>query len=402
MKILLVVSTLSSGGAQRAFANMSIGFPKEWEFDFLLNDSQDITYSYRGKIFDLGFKPRKNKHSLYYQICVFVKRIIKLKKLKRTGGYAACISALTSANIANIVSGNQYCKTIVSVRNFMSRKLQSNRGLDAFLERYLTEFMYNRADQVVAVSESMKEDLNKNFGISKKKLVSIYNGYNLENIKLLSEEGLTKAEQEWFQPNKKILVTVGRLEKQKRHESLIRAFKKVREYDKNVILFVLGEGKLRNRLLQLVRDLDLEDSVVFCGFVKNPYKIVKRSHIFVLPSLFEGFPNTLAESLCLGIPVISTDCDSGAREILAPDTEISKKVTCGFEKAKYGLLCPVCENDDAERLDLTAEEQDMADAVLYLLRNPDVYEFYKKQCKERAEQLSIDKVIGDWIRLIEK
>lgn len=401
-KVLLVVSTLNTGGAQRAFANMSMGFPKDWECDFLLNDDSDVAYSYRGNILSLRIKPQEDKTKLWYQMQVFAKRYVYLRRLKKTGQYAACISALTSANVINVLTGNKYCKTIISIRIFMSQTLKAQKGIKDFIKLWSMKIFSNRADHVVAVSKSMEYDIVKNFNVKLQKAVTIYNGYQLEDIRKLSQEQLNEKEAVWFENDKRTLVTVGRLDTQKGQEHLIRAFAYMKKQIPELRLLILGEGELREALKKLVCALDLKDSVVLCGFVKNPYKIVKRSHIFVLPSLFEGFPNTLAESLCLGIPVISTDCDSGAREILAPDTEISKKVTCGFEKAKYGLLCPVCENDDAERLDLTAEEQDMADAVLYLLRNPDVYEFYKKQCKERAEQLSIDKVIGDWIRLIEK
>lgn len=401
-KVLLVVSTLNAGGAQRAFANMSMGFPKDWECDFLLNDDSDVAYSYRGKILSLGIKPQEDKTKLWYQMQVFAKRYLYLRRLKKTGQYTACISALTSANVVNVLTGNKYCKTIISIRIFMSQTLKAKKGIKDFIKLWSMKFFSNYADHVIAVSKSMEYDIVKNFNVKQEKAETIYNGYQLENICKLSQEQLSEKEAVWFEKDKRTIVTVGRLDAQKGQEHLIRAFAYVKKQIPELQLLILGEGELREKLAKLVCALDLEDSVVFCGFLKNPYKIVKRSYIFVLSSLFEGFPNTLAESLCLGVPVISTDCDSGAREILAPDTEISKKVISGFEKAKYGLLCPVCENDGAERLDLTAEEYDMAEAILYLLRNQDVYEYYQKQCKERAQQLSIDKVIDDWIRLIEK
>lgn len=401
-KVLLVVSTLNTGGAQRAFANMSMGFPKDWECDFLLNDDSDVAYSYRGKILSLGIKPQEDKTKLWYQMQVFAKRYLYLRRLKKTGQYAACISALTSANVINVLTGNKYCKTIISIRIFMSQTLKAKKGIKDFIKLWSMKFFPNYADHVIAVSKSMEYDIVKNFNVKQEKAETIYNGYQLEDICKLSQERLSEKEAVWFEKNKRTIVTVGRLDVQKGQEHLIRAFAYAKKQIPELQLLILGEGELREKLAKLVCALDLEDSVVFCGFLKNPYKIVKRSYIFVLPSLFEGFPNTLAESLCLGVPVISTDCDSGAREILAPDTEISKKVISGFEKAKYGLLCPVCENDGVERLDLTAEEYDMAEAILYLLRNQDAYEDYQKQCKVRAEQLSIDKVIGDWIRLIEK
>ena len=136
--------------------------------------------------------------------------------------------------------------------------------------------------------------------------------------------------------------------------------------------------------------MKLEQNVILCGFQTNPYKIVARSDCFILSSLYEGFPNTLAESLCLGIPAVSTDCDSGAREILAPDTEISCKIKNSIEIGEYGILCPVgnCEQ--------------MAQAMETILNDSNLQNLYKKKSLERANQLSIDRMMEQWIALIEQ
>lgn len=389
-RVLLVISSLNYGGAQRALANMSLAFPEEYQVDFLLNDSEDISYDYRGNIIDLGIKPVRDRTNLLYQIHVFIKRFIKLRKLKASGKYTACISALSSANAVNVLTGNKYCRTIISIRNFMSTSLHSAVNLKNMIEAYALKKLSNGADYVVTVSESLKQDIIKNFGVKKQKAITIYNGYDLSHIENKSKDALTESEKCWLKDQSYTIATAGRLDEQKGQAYLIRAIAKVKTKVPNIRLLVLGEGELRGKLEQLIEELQLQKNVVLCGFVNNPYKIIRNCDLFALPSLYEGFPNALAESLCLGIPVLSTDCDSGPREILAPKTDLKKKVTQDFERAEYGILCPLCDADA------------MAEAILYLLRNQDVYEYYQKQCKERAQQLSIDKVIGDWIRLIEK
>lgn len=388
-RVLMVISSLNYGGAQRALANMSLAFPEEYQVDFLLNDSKDISYDYCGNIIDLGIKTVSDRTNLFYQLRVFTKRYFKLRELKRSGKYTACISALSSANAVNVLTGNKYCKTIISIRVFMSMSVKGIGNIKNLIETYVMKRLSNGANYVVTVSESLKQDVIKNFGVEKQKVITIYNGYNLSHIENKSEEDLAENEKQWFKNESYNIVTVGRLDEQKGQVHLIRAFAKVKKEAPNTRLLILGEGELKERLKLLIKELQLEDNVVLCGFVNNPYKIISNCDLFVLPSLYEGFPNALAESLCLGIPVISTDCDSGPREILAPGTDLEKKVRKGFERAEYGILCPVCDTEA------------MAQAILHIIQDSEIYALYKKKSKERARQLSINNVIKEWISLID-
>ena len=90
---------------------------------------------------------------------------------------------------------------------------------------------------------------------------------------------------------------------------------------------ILGEGSERKELEQLIKDLDLAKDVLLPGFLPNPYAYMRRCSLFILSSKYEGLPTVLVEALYCGIPVISTDCPSGPREILAD--------------GKYGILVPV-------------------------------------------------------------
>lgn len=400
-KLLFVISTLNTGGAQRAFANMSIGFPEEWQCDFLLNDAQSVTYPYRGNIISLGLTPKEDKGGLLYQCRVFWKRYWKLRSLKRSGQYEACISALTSANAVNVLTGRRYCKTIISIRIYMSQILRQEKKYIAWIETWVIRHLSNIADYVVSVSESARLDLINHFGVKPQKTRTIYNGYAIEQMHVLAAETLTVEEEQWFRFGKRQIVTMGRLDEQKGQFHLIRAFQRIHEKCPDTVLLILGNGKLEIELRALITELRLEEVVILCGFVKNPYKIMARSNIFILSSLFEGFPNALAESLCLDSPVVSTDCDSGAREILAPSTDIFKKVNKGFEKAEYGILCPVCDGKlRGAKESLTEEEEALAEGILYLLGDEEIYQYYKNQCRQRAKQLHIEESVKKWMELV--
>lgn len=397
-KVLIVLSTLNTGGAQRAFSNIIMALPKDWEIDILLNDSEEIVYPYRGNIIDLGIKPQKNKNKIFYQLKVFIKRYFMLKKIKRNNGYTACVSALESANIVNILSGNRYCKNIVSVRCFKSTT-QNKIPLKGLVD-LMIQLLYNYADKVVAVSNGIAADLQECYNIKQNKIVTIYNGYHVEQIRKSSLE--VCKEIDFNELGENVIVTSGRLSVQKGHCYLIRALSMVKESIPDIKLVLLGEGILKPELEQMILEYHLEKNVIMVGFVKNPFPILINSKVFILSSLFEGFPNVLAEAIICGIPCISTDCATGPREILAPGTKERKSWGDTYEKADYGLLCPVFHTEKLPKstAPLRKEERIMALAIMDMLQNSEMYSLYKERCRKKAESLDINHVIKQWEKVI--
>ena len=116
--------------------------------------------------------------------------------------------------------------------------------------------------------------------------------------------------------------------------------------------------------------LGLSGRVLFAGFVKNPFKYVASSDIAVFPSYREGFSSAIIEALACGIPCISTDHKTGAREILAPDTDYHRKVDSGIEYASYGVLIPVFKKQMHSFDDpLSSQELSLATAISALLKD---------------------------------
>ena len=141
-----------------------------------------------------------------------------------------------------------------------------------------------------------------------------------------------------------VLTAVGRLAPQKGFDILLHAVRELHVRGYRCRLILLGEGPERSRLMSLVRGLSLQGFVDMPGYVANPYPIVGQSDIFVLASRFEGLPLALMEARALGIPIVSTDCVAGPREIL--------------DGGRFGLLIPV--NDHMA----------MADAISSLIEKP--------------------------------
>jgi glycosyltransferase involved in cell wall biosynthesis len=153
------------------------------------------------------------------------------------------------------------------------------------------------------------------------------------------------------------IITVGTLKAQKNHELLIRSFARVRE-SRPARLMILGSGELETHLKQLAASLGIGDDVIFPGFAADPWPYYASSNLFALSSDYEGYPLVLVEAMRCGLPVVSTDCESGPREIL--------------DGGKFGRLVPV------------GDERALAGAMMEELEKP----HSAGLVRERAEQLS--------------
>lgn len=168
--------------------------------------------------------------------------------------------------------------------------------------------MYSKYSKIICISKGTKESLTRWIKSTQKKSLIIHNGINLKKFfdakPILREElGISK--------DKIILICVGRLEKAKNHESLIKAFKNI---NSKAILLLLGSGQKENQLRSLVNDLELNDRVIFLGQRRDVERILKASDLFILPSLWEGFGLAAIEALACGLPALLSDVE-GLKEI---------------------------------------------------------------------------------------
>ena len=196
---------------------------------------------------------------------------------------------------------------------------------------------------------------------------------------------------------------LGRLDYPKGYRHLIRAMKLVREKYPKSRLLIMGTGSLYDELNSLIEECNLCENVTLCGYTVNPYKFIANSSVYVMSSIVEGFPTVLMEAITCGTPVVSTDMESGAREILAPGSDFCIKNTSEIEYAQYGILVPVC---DGKRYDgsipLTEEEIKLGQAVINLLGDIKLQKKYRGKYKDYSTGFSRQACAEEWIKVFQK
>jgi glycosyltransferase involved in cell wall biosynthesis len=204
--------------------------------------------------------------------------------------------------------------TVITANLNLTKATVKWGALVAKLLRWLIARAYGGAQAVIAISRGVADDLITVTGIPEKRVFSIYNPLDLERVTRQSRETV---EHPWLAVGAPpVVLAVGKLKRQKDYPTLVQAFARVRAH-REARLVILGEGEERARIERLVKILGIEADVYLPGFVENPFAWMARVSVFVLASAWEGLSNVLLEALACGCTIVSTDCPSGPREILA-------------------------------------------------------------------------------------
>ena len=178
-----------------------------------------------------------------------------------------------------------------------------------FFKIFLYKLSLRLADDIMVNSLEFKKSFKKKFNINTN---CIYNPFSKEDIKL----NLKKKEKiRFFKKDCLNLISVGRLHDQKDHLTLLKSINLLKKSFK-VRLIIIGRGKNKKILQNFISTNDLQDRVKLFGYLKNPYNYINYADIVILTSKFEGLPNILLEAQYLKKYIISTNCQSGPKEIL--------------------------------------------------------------------------------------
>ncbi|MGC9101265.1 MAG: glycosyltransferase [Caldisericum sp.] len=317
--VAFFIPSLAGGGGEKFTLNLIRGFiSRNIRVELIVNSFSGPFVNAIPK--DCKVVDLKSNH-------FFISLFRLLKYIVRQKPYAL-VSSLNHANtislIAKIVAFWSRTKLIIVTHTNSSYAIKGARSFKSKLMPVFMFLTYWVADYVVGVSQGVTDDIKKSVPYLGSKLRTIYNPVISSDI---FEKAKEPVDHPWFiSKEHPVILGVGRLTKEKDFPTLLKAFALVRK-EVDARLVILGEGKERQNLEKLAKELGISEYVWMPGFVDNPYKYMSKASVFVLSSLYEGLSMVLIESLALGIPVVSTDCPSGPREVL--------------EDGKYGKLVPV-------------------------------------------------------------
>jgi glycosyltransferase involved in cell wall biosynthesis len=390
--ILMIIPHLTDGGAERVVSELSLALASRYNIFVLLYEN-NTTYPMGGT--KIIFKSQMIHKVSWIN---HLRMLNELREIKKNHSIDISISFLEHPNLINVLSKRKE-KVIVTVHTHLSAYYKGRKPIGYLWSRIMSSILYDLSDYVVSVSQGVTLDLEKKFRIKKHKLKTIYNFYNIDHIRCLSEESLRPEHLHIF--FKPVIVNAGRLTNSKGQWNLIKAFKDLKSRN-DVNLVILGDGKYRELYSRFVKESGLQDSVFLLGFQDNPYALIKNAKVLISSSKFEGLSNVIIEAIAIGTPVISTDCQSGPREILDPDTTKYSTVTSKIEMSQFGILVPVKHPEAINFSDeITFEEKEMSNALSLILEDENIRIKYSKLGQERSYHFSVDQQVKEWVKIID-
>lgn len=302
MKILVVVNSLGSGGAERVATTLA----NAWA-----NAGIDVqlvaTYSGRGTIF-YPIDPRIEVkfladmvHGRSTREFSFVSRLKKLREIIKSERPSVVVSHLTNVNVMTILA-----KTMLGVPLVICEHNNPLVDRRSVFWRIASRLTYRFANCVSVLTHDV-------VGPYKELVPGVTNMIVIPNP--LPNEILAEPVRPIGTSNRFRLVGVGRLQYQKQFDLLIRMFSQLSGEFNNWDLYIWGEGPERSVLEELIEQLGLQQRVFLPGRTAALWKELAQCDLFALPSRYEGWSMVLMEAMALGLPVVTFDCPSGPRDL---------------------------------------------------------------------------------------
>lgn len=365
MNITLVVSSLYGGGAERVVVLLAKGFIDRGHkvTVITLYGRETDFYTLPEGVIRIALGIMSDSINVFQALYSNLYRLVKLRQAIIYTKPDIVISHLTPTNILTIISLFQ-SKLPVLVTEHTDPKMFPYGRIWELLRR----FSYSYANRVVSVSNGVDGAFN---WLAESKRSVIYNPFVLQN-KQDDKEIMTSLNQD-INPDKKWVVAMGRLLPVKGFDILLSAFAKIAHLHPDWQLLILGKGPLRDELEEIKENLGLSGKVFFTGALSNPFVILRKSQLFVFSSRYEAFPMALGEAMACGLPVISTDCQSGPRELIRDGID--------------GILIP------------TEDVSSLAKTMDNLMSDETLRQRLSAHAPEVTERFSIEKILSDWENL---
>lgn len=368
MRLLIFIYSLGSGGAERVVANLANHWgTKGWEIIIVTMTSTDAdSYKLHSGIKRIGLELTSDGGNLFSRFWKNIRRVKALRCILRETQPDIALAMMSTANVtlALAARGLPNVCAIGSERTFPP---QVPLGV---IRETLRRNTYGQLAAVVALTQECARWIGEHSLARKIPVISNPACWPLP------EHGKKKCRSEVCSPERRLLLAVGRLSKEKNFETLIDVFSNLAQRHPDWDLVILGEGGDRRGLETQVEAKKLGKRVFLPGCIGNVGDWYEQADLYVMTSHFEGFPNTLAEALAHGLPAVSFNCDTGPRDIIRHGVD--------------GLLVPP---GDSREL-MFALDQIMADSQLRRR--------FAARATDARERFSIEKIASLWEDLFDQ
>lgn len=359
-RISILMPHLHGGGAERVAVNLANSFSQRgYVVDMvLLSATGQFLAELLPEIRVVDLKVKRLRETLF--------PLVKYFRQSRPAAALACMWPLTVTALWARTLARMPMRLVVAEHTTWSRsEILSRRGVGWQVRTSMHHF-FPKADGIVTVSKGAADDLARFANLDRQDITVIYNpivGY------VKPQASASHVPPEWWTGSHLKVLAVGTLKPIKDYALLLDAFARLRK-QVDARLLILGEGECRAALEAQALQLNIASSVFMPGFINDPSPYFQQADLHVLSSTGEGFGNVIVEALAAGTPVVSTDCQSGPREILCD--------------GQFGRLTPVG--------DVAALAAAMAESL--------AAQHDHAALKERAQYFSIDKAVDQYLDIL--
>lgn len=308
VKILHLIPTLSSGGAERQLTNVVRGTSAE-----MINHVVCVIgepYFFSKDIRDAGFKVIElniSGNRPFLETARKFRKIIAEEKPDIIHSWL--YDANVSARLANLLNGKtpvitslqlaDYEPEVRRIGNYSPYKVYALKAIDKFSALVAKPFF-------VPCSEFVKNSYARRYGLDKNRTQVIYNAVD-PSVLASSADDLKKIRAEFaLSPDAFVYLNVGRLDPQKNHKVLFEAFRAVSAEIPNAVLLLAGIGPMETELKNLAEDLEISEKVRFLGRRNDVGALLELADVFAFPSFFEGHPVALVEAMFKRLPCVAS------------------------------------------------------------------------------------------------
>lgn len=356
MHVAMLIGALTKGGAERVMVNLADDFVSRGHrvtmvTQYQKEDEYPLNPAVKRVISDITEEETTNN-----RIVNFKRRFCKLRNIWKEERPDVILSFIGKNNMMAILTSR-----FLNIPVAVSVRAEPKEEYYNAVMRLSAKILFARADKVV---------------LQTKRCFDFFPSYISRKAVILKNPVSDAFFKDRYEGEReKTIVAVGRVDANKNHELLIRAFAGIADEFPDYRLIIYGEGDLRQELICLVQGMGLSERILLPGSIHNVSDAIYKTRVFVLTSNSEGVPNTLIEAMMMGLTVIATDCPCGG-----PAELISN-----FEN---GILTPV---GDLNKLQ---------EKLQFVLNNLQEADTMGRKAKKTGDIFKRENVCGEWEKML--